>query len=260
MGARPLGFLLTLGAARRRRRPRGSTGSSRAARDSRARVTVRSSAATPCARRSGCIGVTALGAVARGRALLRCGARAGDRLLVTGELGGAAAGLALLEGPGACDAGRAAARRGDSSRPRPPWRAGARARARAPGARRDRRLRRARPGPRPPGARERRRRARRARARCRSRAGSRAPAARLGARPARRSRSRAARTTSSCSPRRRAGRAPPCYAQRLGCRVTEIGVFTRRGAGRAFHARRPPVRTRSRGLRALQAPLRDSEK
>ena len=40
--------------------------------------------------------ITLLGAVPRGRALLRAGARAGDRIYVTGALGGAAAELALL--------------------------------------------------------------------------------------------------------------------------------------------------------------------
>jgi len=45
--------------------------------------------------------LTALGAVARGRALLRCGARPGDRILVTGTLGGAALEVALaLRGRG----------------------------------------------------------------------------------------------------------------------------------------------------------------
>jgi thiamine-monophosphate kinase len=71
------------------------------------------------------ISVSVVGAVARGRALLRSGARAGDRIFVTGELGGAAAGLALL----AASAGAATSgeRRlvGRQLRPRPPHGAGA---------------------------------------------------------------------------------------------------------------------------------------
>jgi thiamine-monophosphate kinase len=71
------------------------------------------------------VSVTVVGAVARGRALLRSGARVGDRIFVTGALGAAAAGLALLEGPGArTPAERALARR--QLAPRPPFRAGAR--------------------------------------------------------------------------------------------------------------------------------------
>ncbi|HLL76975.1 MAG TPA: thiamine-phosphate kinase [Pyrinomonadaceae bacterium] len=42
-----------------------------------------------------------LGEVARGRAVLRSGARVGDQIFVTGSLGGAAAGLRLLEDAGA---------------------------------------------------------------------------------------------------------------------------------------------------------------
>ena len=43
------------------------------------------------------LSITAAGAVARGRALLRRGARAGDRILVTGSLGGAALEVARAE-------------------------------------------------------------------------------------------------------------------------------------------------------------------
>jgi len=70
------------------------------------------------------IGVSVVGAVAPGRALLRSGARVGDRILVTGELGGAAAGLALLSGPGASTpVERRLVMR--QLRPRPPHLAGA---------------------------------------------------------------------------------------------------------------------------------------
>jgi thiamine-monophosphate kinase len=44
------------------------------------------------------IGITAIGSVPRGRALLRSGARAGDLVYVTGELGDAALALAWLRG------------------------------------------------------------------------------------------------------------------------------------------------------------------
>jgi thiamine-monophosphate kinase len=70
------------------------------------------------------IGVSVVGAVASGRPLTRAAARAGDRIFVTGELGGAAAGLALLEGPGAATpAERRLVRR--QLCPSPPYSAGA---------------------------------------------------------------------------------------------------------------------------------------
>lgn len=51
-----------------------------------------------CASQSGLVlAVTLLGALSGGRALLRSGAKPGDRLWVTGTLGGAAAGLLALE-------------------------------------------------------------------------------------------------------------------------------------------------------------------
>jgi thiamine-monophosphate kinase len=124
MGARPLGFLLTLGL------PRNVDGK---------RLDEFFSGLLALARASHCplvggditrsrelvVSVTAVGAVTRGRALLRSGARAGDRLFVTGQLGGAAAGLALLEGPGVRSAAeRALARR--QIAPRPPFGVGAR--------------------------------------------------------------------------------------------------------------------------------------
>ena len=65
-------------------RQRGSTASSPGCSRWRARVAARSSAATSRARASSAPAITALGAVPRGRALLRSGARPGDRMFVTG--------------------------------------------------------------------------------------------------------------------------------------------------------------------------------
>jgi thiamine-monophosphate kinase len=123
MGARPLGFLLTLGL------PRDVSG---ARLDEFFAGLLRLARASHCPLVGGDItrsrvffaSIAAVGAVARGRALLRSGARVGDRIFVTGELGGAAAGLGLLEGPGA----RSAAERRLVRRqlaPQPPWRVGA---------------------------------------------------------------------------------------------------------------------------------------
>jgi thiamine-monophosphate kinase len=68
--------------------------------------------------------VTAFGEVRRGRALLRGGARPSERLVVSGELGAAALGLALLERGGRppTDAARFIQRQ---LHPRPPYRLGA---------------------------------------------------------------------------------------------------------------------------------------
>ncbi len=95
MGATPLGCLLTLGVP---------------AEAAPERLDGFVSGLLACARARGCplvgggtvrspvwsIGISVVGAVAPNRALLRSGARAGDRILVTGALGGAAAGLARV--------------------------------------------------------------------------------------------------------------------------------------------------------------------
>jgi thiamine-monophosphate kinase len=121
-GARPLGFLLSLGLPQQARPAQidGFLGGLLAeARAADCPLVGGDTVAAPV----WTLGISAVGELARGRALRRGGARAGDRLLVTGTLGGAALGLALLEsGAGGLPGAAAFVRR--QQRPRPPWRAG----------------------------------------------------------------------------------------------------------------------------------------
>ena len=182
------------------------------------------------------------------------GARAGDRLFVTGELGGAAAGLRLLEGPVALGAAEQRLVRRQLA-PAPPWRAGARlvksrlARAAidvSDGLAQDLGHL----------ARESRVGARIELERLPLARGLAAAAARLGADPLELALGRRGLRALFAAPAPH--RAQPC-TQRLGCRVTEIGVttaarqvvFTR--AGRS-------VEPKAWGFSHFKAPLRDSEK
>ena len=123
MGSRPLGFLLALGLppdAAPEALEGFVAGLLAEARSADCPLvggdTVKASVWTVC--------VSAVGEVPRGRALRRGGARSGDRLLVTGTLGAAALGLALLErGEAASPETRPFIRR--QIRPRPPYRVGA---------------------------------------------------------------------------------------------------------------------------------------
>jgi thiamine-monophosphate kinase len=96
MGARPLGFLLSLGVPAEVSPARLGgffRGLLAEAREARCPLVGGDTARAPL----WSLSITAIGEVPRGRALRRDGMRAGDRLLVTGELGASALGLALLE-------------------------------------------------------------------------------------------------------------------------------------------------------------------
>jgi thiamine-monophosphate kinase len=121
MGARPVGFLLGLalpGATPPDRLGRFVDGLLAEARASGCPLvggdTVRGT--------SWMVTVTAFGEVATGCALLRSGARPGDRLVVSGTLGGAALGLAILEQGTSPPGSRPFTSR--QIRPRPPFRLG----------------------------------------------------------------------------------------------------------------------------------------
>jgi thiamine-monophosphate kinase len=124
MGARPLGCMLTLGLPRAAR-PGCVEGVLKGL--------LSEARASDCPLIGGdtvasghwMLSVTVIGEVPRGRALGRDGARAGERLLVTGELGSAALGLILLETGRAADpASRRFVKRHRS--PSPPYRVGPR--------------------------------------------------------------------------------------------------------------------------------------
>ncbi len=103
MGARPLGFLLTLAIP-------GDAPGARV--DGFARGLLAEARDAGCPLVGGdtsraarwCISISALGELPRGRALRRDAARPGDALLVVGELGGSALGLHVLEHGGPRDA------------------------------------------------------------------------------------------------------------------------------------------------------------
>ena len=96
MGAKPLGFLLTLGLP---------AATDPAALDAFLRGLLATARSAGCPLVGGdtvsaplwSLSISAVGSVPRGAALCRGGARVGDRILVTGTLGGAALGFALME-------------------------------------------------------------------------------------------------------------------------------------------------------------------
>ena len=122
MGATPLGCLLSLGLPRRASPDRL---------DGFVRGLLGTAAAAGCPLVGGdtveapiwSISLTCVGEVPKGRALRRAGARPGDRIMVAGEVGGSALGLALLErGRARSRAARPFVRR--HLAPEPVWRAG----------------------------------------------------------------------------------------------------------------------------------------
>jgi thiamine-monophosphate kinase len=102
MGARPVAAFLSLGLPAEKVKPRGQ-GRSWAERFYDGLLTLAANHQVPLAggdlaqSRTALADIVLAGAVPRGKALLRSGARAGDSLYVTGSLGGAAAGLAGLK-------------------------------------------------------------------------------------------------------------------------------------------------------------------
>jgi thiamine-monophosphate kinase len=122
MGARPLGFVMSLALPRSASPERLGgflQGLLAEARSSDCPLVGGDTVESP----AWAVTVTAFGEVQRGRALLRSGARPGDRLVVSGELGAAALGLEILERgdrtlPGAAPFIRR------HIRPRPPYRLG----------------------------------------------------------------------------------------------------------------------------------------
>ncbi|HEU4431330.1 MAG TPA: thiamine-phosphate kinase, partial [Myxococcota bacterium] len=113
MGARPLGFVVALSAPEQTPLPH-ALGLARGMLDWAARFGCPLVGGNVARGSEITLAITALGAVPRGRALLRSGARAGDRVFVTGTLGGAALARARGRGVHAAEprlaAGRALAR------------------------------------------------------------------------------------------------------------------------------------------------------
>lgn len=103
MGARPLGVLLGLGLARQDAAWADAFAAGLAAAAARWRVPLLGGDTVAGLDRL-VLGLTAIGQVAPGRALGRAGARAGDTLWVTGNIGDAGLGLAVARGDAPCDA------------------------------------------------------------------------------------------------------------------------------------------------------------